>query len=84
MHSAGWELDRQQLTLSGHVGDLGGQVWRMCGLAGMMRAAAGIPLRSNEPKCANTREIGGVLTCATHCAEGRHFHVIWECFGKFM
>lgn len=46
MHSAVWELDRQQLTLSEHVGDLGGQVWRMCGLAGMTCAAAGFPLQS--------------------------------------
>jgi hypothetical protein len=69
MRSAGWTLDRQRLTLSEHVGDLGGQVWRMCGLAGMTRAVTGIPLRSNEPKCANTRGKGGAgLTCATHCA----------------
>lgn len=46
MHSAGWKLGRQQLTLSEHVGDLGGQVWRMCGLAGMTRAVAGFPLQS--------------------------------------
>lgn len=45
MHSAGWELDRQLLTLSEHVGDLEGQVWRMCGLAGMMRGATDFPLR---------------------------------------
>jgi hypothetical protein len=52
---------------------------------GMTRvvSAAGFPLRSNEPKCANTMGKGGGLTCVIHCAEARPFHVIWECFGKF-
>jgi hypothetical protein len=69
--------------LSEHVGDLGEQVWRMCGLVVTTRAA-GFSLRNIELLCTDTRGKKGGLTRAADCAEGRHFHVIRERIWKFM